>query len=127
MVKPNDIIIATIGFIDIDMSKQRPVLILQIIGKYYYVFPITSKYKNKFQFIKKHRYCKIKDWEEIGLVKPSWIDIGHLVKINKDKALNENINPIATLSTDDITRLADFILDNNPKIKIQEQFPYKNK
>lgn len=76
---------------------------------------ITSKYTNKSEFIKK-QYYPIKDWQQAGLQKPSYIDI----KSSHTYDLNEVIKHgkfTGQLTLRDIQDLAEFIKTYKQRLK----------
>ena len=56
-----------------DSGKWRPVLILEHQETVVHVFNITTQYDNKSETVR-HKYFKIKDWQQAGLSKQSYID-----------------------------------------------------
>lgn len=67
-------------------GKRRPVLIVEDEEKSVTVFKITSKYSGKSLKIKQ-KYYPIKNWQESGLKKASYIDT-----IKKVNLLKEDID-----------------------------------
>jgi len=63
---------AYVGFTDIADGKTRPVLYIRQTDTDYVVFRLSSQYENKSAFIKS-KYVEIKNWQQAGLKKPSWI------------------------------------------------------
>ncbi|MBU3829008.1 MAG: type II toxin-antitoxin system PemK/MazF family toxin [Candidatus Lactobacillus pullistercoris] len=96
---------AYVRFIQIKSGKRRPVYILREDDKEIYFFDITSKYKNKSDFIKQW-YFEIFDYQTIGLRKHSWIDTYKVYALNKNST---EIKFIGKLSDKDISRLKTFI------------------
>lgn len=76
---------------------------------------ITSKYVNKSDFIKK-QYYPIKDWQQAGLQKPSYIDIksSHTYKISEVIKYGKFIGQ---LTLRDIQDLAEFIKTYKRRLK----------
>jgi mRNA interferase MazF len=54
-------------------GKNRPILVLLLNEDTISVYPITTQYENKSESIKS-QYFKIKDWQQAGLDKQSYID-----------------------------------------------------
>jgi len=108
----NDVATMYIGFENRPGGKRRPVLILRDNVDELTLFKITSQYRNKSDNIKK-QYYKIIDWHEAGCYKPSYIDIGELVSL--DKAIVTSITKIGQLSTRDIKGLNVFITNFQAK------------
>lgn len=64
-----------VAFVDTQQGKERyTVEVGQIKLGLIVLDSITSKYENKSDFIKR-QYYPIKDWQQAGLQKPSYIDI----------------------------------------------------
>ena len=71
-----------------------------------FIYPVTTQYGNKSEFIKK-RYFKIKDWNQAGLARQSYIDTGTIVKIPSSAIANKK--PIGRLSNTDKQKLLEFL------------------
>lgn len=72
----NDIGFAYVSFNGApEQGKSRPVFLLAIYEHEIEFFSISSKYEKKSDYIKA-QYFEINEWQELGLDKPSWIDIG---------------------------------------------------
>lgn len=85
-------------------GKHRPVLVRQINDNEVIVYKITTKYQSKSASIRRH-YYRIKNLEEAGLRKESYIDTLNLVGLPKSVKFRR----IGRLSTEDIRDLAIFI------------------
>jgi mRNA interferase MazF len=59
-------------------GKNRPVLVLLLNEDTISVFPVTTQYETKSEFIKS-QYFKINDWLQAGLDRQSYIDTGILL------------------------------------------------
>lgn len=99
----SDIATVYVAFSSSAKGKRRPVYIIQEIDQTIHFFSITSKYQTKSEQIKQ-QYVEIRDWEQAGLRKKSWIDIGTINEIPKDK---KGIvwKKIGVLSDNDLQRL----------------------
>ena len=99
----SDIATVYVAFANSAKGKRRPVYIIQENNKTIHFFSITSKYQTKSEKIKK-QYVEIRDWEQAGLRKKSWIDIGTVNEIPKEK---KGIiwKKIGVLSENDLKRL----------------------
>ncbi|MCL2299598.1 MAG: hypothetical protein FWC27_05570 [Firmicutes bacterium] len=67
-MNPFDIFIVYISWGD--GGKHRPVLVLALSDSEASALPITSQYENKSNAVRA-KYCKIVNWKEAGLDKPS--------------------------------------------------------
>jgi len=104
-LKPNDVIVAFVTFVEGTGGKSRPVLVrsadeISISG-----LGLTSQYANKSQHIKK-QYYEIKDWQAAGLKKPTWVDIVRVVNLPKNRI---KVSAIGKLTERDIAGLASFV------------------
>ena len=72
-------------------------------------FSISSKYEEKSDYIKA-QYFEIKNWQEIGLNKPSWIDIGSRRRVLIDDV---DFDFMGTLPVIAIQALEQFIINYN--------------
>ena len=99
----SDIATVYVAFINSENGKRRPVYIIQENEKTIHFFSITSKYHNKSEIIKR-QHVEIRDWEQAGLRKESWIGIGIINEIPRDK---KGIiwKKIGVLSESDLRRL----------------------
>lgn len=89
--------------------KRRPVLVLKDDDVSVTVFKITSKYETNSPSIQRYFY-PIKEWQESGLVKQSYIDtITRLNLMRKDVRFNY----AGRLSVRDRNGLAEFIRNND--------------
>lgn len=86
-------------------SKRRPVLIIEEDDKSVSVFRITSKYKNKTNYIK-HFYYPIVDWESSGLRKQSYIDTKTVQYLDKTDI---SFYRVGVLSANDRQGLKEFL------------------
>lgn len=93
--------------------KQRPVLVVQENEIDLTVFGITSQYENKSAYIKQ-QYAEIKEWRQIPLPKPSWIDVGTTITLSKSQY---QINFAGTISDGDYDTL----------IEVMERVNQRNK
>ena len=94
-----------------EYAKEHNVKVI----KYEDFFDITSKYKNKSDFIKQW-YFEILDYQTIRLRKHSWIDTYKVYALNKNST---EIKFIGKLSDKDISRLKTFI----KKIRMNKKTP----
>lgn len=70
-----------IAYVDWGHSgKSRPVVVLARDTQLVSAFSITTQYENKSDHIKA-QYMPIKKWKEAGLNKPSYIDVGRIIKL----------------------------------------------
>lgn len=86
-------------------AKRRPVLIIEEKSGFVNVFKITSKYKNKSDYIK-HFYFPIVEWEKSGLKKPSYIDTKTLERLSREDI---SFYRVGMLTTADRQRLKEFL------------------
>lgn len=86
-------------------GKRRPVLVIRDEQNYVFCYKITSKYKNKSANIRRN-YYKIINWSQSGLVQPSYVDIGQMVPLDKERI---KFKLIGSLSLIDTNNLAKFI------------------
>ena len=84
-------------------GKRRPVLVLSSDQEEVAVFQITSQYDNKSTVIQS-QYIPIHDWEQAGLAKQSYIDIGRIIDLPISVI---QPSPIGNLSKDDLQKLLD--------------------
>ena len=87
-------------------GKRRPVLVISSTDGFVSVFRITSQYESKSETIRAH-YFAIKDWQQAGLDKQSYIDTGEIVELPETSMVNNT--PIGHLSTEDKRRLLAFL------------------
>jgi len=87
-------------------GKNRPVLVLLVNEDTISVYPITTQYENKNEFIKA-QYFKINDWQQAGLDRQSYIDTGILLSF--PISVIKNKKPIGKLTTADKKKLLDFL------------------
>ena len=102
-MKPFDIFIAYLSWDD--GGKTRPVLVFVLSDSVVDVYPITTKYDNKSEFVRA-KYFKINDWSISGLDALSYVDTGTLISLPIN-ALNNQI-PIGELTENDKLRLLEF-------------------
>ncbi|MBO0413138.1 type II toxin-antitoxin system PemK/MazF family toxin [Enterococcus hulanensis] len=107
----SDIATVYVAFTNSANGKRRPVYIIQDDNSNIQFFSITSKYHTKSETIKQ-QYVEIRDWEQAGLKKESWIDIGTINEIPKDKK-DITWKKIGVLSNNDLKRL-ELRLHNKP-------------
>jgi len=105
-IEPNDIVGIHVAYADGTGGKRRPVLIVDTRKESLRFLRLTSQYENKSSKIRK-QYYPIKHWKEAGLKKPSWIDVGSVLTVNRTHL--DSITKIGALDTDDIDGLAQFI------------------
>ena len=105
IIKSNDVVSIFVTFVDSNKGKTRPALVVKTDETTLTILRITSKYENKSNTIKK-QYYPIKEWQQAGLYKPSYIDVGSTIKINKD--LQKKLYKIGTLTITDIKGLNQF-------------------
>ncbi|GEK88605.1 hypothetical protein SAMN04488100_11428 [Alkalibacterium putridalgicola] len=105
-ISPNDVVGLYVSYLDGTGGKRRPVLILKTYKEELSFFRLTSQYESKSSKIRK-QYYPIKHWKEAGLKKPSWIDVGSVLKVNRTHL--DSVTKIGALDTDDIDGLAQFI------------------
>ncbi|TPR56907.1 type II toxin-antitoxin system PemK/MazF family toxin [Enterococcus sp. OL5] len=106
-MKMNKILSLYVAFVGKEGGKRRPVLIVENSENEIIFYSITSKCQNKSDKIKK-LYFKINDWKDSNLKKESWIDIGTLFVLSKDKTDFE-YKDIGELSQNDTDRLEVFL------------------
>ena len=92
---------AYVGFTDTADGKTRPVLYICQTDTDYVVFRLSSQYDNKSTFIQS-KYVEIKDWQQAGLTKRSWIDTVQTYHLPIDRT---KLTYIGQLSTNDLERL----------------------
>lgn len=102
---------AYVRFVQVSGGKRRPIFILQETEDKVFFFDITTKFKNKSEEIKKH-YFEIKEYENTGLKKHSWIDTYRRYSVSKKDI---NVKHIGRLSDQDIHRLVKFLRKNAKK------------
>lgn len=78
---------AYVRFVQVSGGKRRPIFILQETEDKVFFFDITTKFKNKAEEIKKH-YFEIKEYENTGLKKHSWIDTYRRYSVSKNAKNN---------------------------------------
>lgn len=108
-MKSNDIATVYVTFTGSQGGKRRPVVIVDDNAKEVSFFSITSQYGTKSKRIKKV-YFPIRDWQQAGLKKESWIDAGSLKAIPKNKG-NVTYRKIGRLSIADMRNLNAFLED----------------
>ena len=104
MADPFDIFIVSVSWNT--GSKNRPVLVLSLDKEKILVFPITTQYEKKSDVIKA-RYCRINNWNNAGLVKPSYIDTGTLIRLPVIAIKNKK--PVGKLTVADKKNLLAFL------------------
>lgn len=104
-MKTNDVVSIYVAYINGKGGKRRPVLVLEDNETNLRFYSITSKYENKSALIQQ-QYFPIQYWQEIGLKKKSWIDIGTVMNIEKTNI--RNYKDIGKLSIQDAVDLANF-------------------
>lgn len=101
-----DIYIANVPFDEGTGSKVRPALVIEVGKERVMVFKVTSQYQNKSTQIKK-LYYPIKEWQQAGLKKQSYVDIHKLYDLSKKWVFNKQ--PIGKLTNLDRLALFNFI------------------
>ncbi len=106
-IKSRDSISVYISFIVGREGKRRPILVLSVHGEELYFYQLTSQYKSKSKKIKS-QYYPLKNWQEVGLKKKTYVDIGLIRSVNRLDL--DKITRIGHLTVTDQDGLADFIL-----------------
>lgn len=101
-----DVVTLYVAYSKGDSGKRRPILIVHHDEEGIEFYRLTSKYNKKSKYIQAH-YYEIKDWEEVGLVKQSWIDIGKRLWLPTDEI--DKIYKMGKLTLRDKELLAYFI------------------
>ena len=107
-----DIYIANVPFDEGTGSKVRPALVIEVGKERVMVFKVTSQYKNKSTQIKK-LYYPIKEWQQAGLKKQSYVDIHKLYDLSKKWVFSKQ--PIGKLTNLDRLALFNFIKKEKQK------------
>lgn len=105
-MEPMDIYIASVPFDEGTGSKVRPALVIEVGKERVMVFKVTSQYQNKSTQIKK-LYYPIKEWQQAGLKKQSYVDIHKLYDLSKKWVFSKQ--PIGKLTNLDRLALFNFI------------------
>ncbi len=105
-MKPMDIYIANVPFDEGISSKLRPALVIKIEQEQVMVFKVTSQYQKKSAQIKK-LYYPIKEWQQAGLKKQSYIDTHKLYRLTRTWVFSRQ--PIGKLTDTDRLGLFNFI------------------
>lgn len=105
-MEPMDIYIANVPFDEGTGSKVRPALVIEVGKERVMVFKVTSQYQNKATQIKK-LYYPIKEWQQAGLKKQSYVDIHKLYDLSKKWVFSQQ--PIGKLTNLDRLALFNFI------------------
>lgn len=105
-MEPMDIYIANVSFDEATVSKVRPALVIEVSQERVMVFKVTSQYQNKSAQIKR-LYYPIKDWQQAGLKKQSYVDIHRLYRLDKKWVFSHQ--PIGKLTVVDRLALFNFI------------------
>jgi mRNA interferase MazF len=105
-MEPMDIYIANVPFDEGTVSKVRPALVIEVSQERVMVFKVTSQYQNKSAQIKR-LYYPIKDWQQAGLKKQSYVDIHRLYRLDKKWVFSHQ--PIGKLTVVDRLALFNFI------------------
>lgn len=111
-MEPMDIYIANVPFDEETGSKVRPALVIEVNQERVMVFKVTSQYRNKSAQIKR-LYYPIKEWQQAGLRKQSYVDIHKLYDLSKKWLFS--CQPIGKLTDLDRLALFNFIKDANQK------------
>lgn len=86
-------------------GKRRPILVIHDTENNVFCYRITSKFSQKPEKIKRN-YFPLTDWRQAGLVKESYVDVGNVSKLSKDKI---TFRFVGELSLRDIKSLTEFI------------------
>ncbi|WP_076461411.1 type II toxin-antitoxin system PemK/MazF family toxin [Limosilactobacillus caccae] len=86
-------------------GKRRPVLVIEDTKRNVFCYKITSKFAQKSAKIKRN-YFPLSDWRQEGLVKQSYVDIGNIFKLSKEKI---TFKFVGELSLKDMRALTRFI------------------
>jgi len=105
-INADDVLIIYVTFFNMDGGKKRPVLVVNVIGKTILFYSMTSQYEKKSKKIQQ-QYYPLKNWNELGLIKPTYIDTGSLKKILVDSP--NRITKVGELTLEDINGLREFI------------------
>lgn len=105
---PYDILTATIAFSDGTGAKRRPALVIANNEEVIRTYRITSQYSRKSSYIRS-KYFEIKEWEEAGLIKPSWIDTVQLYDLDIELV---QVRLIGKLTEYDQQRFEKFLREN---------------
>ena len=105
----NDIGFAFVSFNGTRGGKERPILVIGVTEESITFFSITSQYAKKSPQIQK-QYCPIVEWQESGLTKSRWVDIGSAREVSNDDI---SLDIVWSLSTIDMQALAAFIENYN--------------
>lgn len=105
----NEILENTLALADVDDGKSsaRPIYVLEYDGERVRFLALTTQYANKSKQMQKV-YFEIRDWQEAGLKKPSYIDVYRPYIISEKRI---KISPIGELTDYDETELWKFIED----------------
>jgi len=106
IIKPDDILILYVSFIDVNGGKKRPVLVLEVNDESFSFFSLTSQYENKSKRIR-GQYYKIKYWKAAGLVKQTYVDVVKIREIYLDNDIR--FHRIGQLAEEDIKGLNEFL------------------
>lgn len=104
-IKSNDIVSIYVGFVEGKGGKVRPVLAIEHKNNLLTFYRLTTQYKNKSSYIKE-QYYQIKDWQQSGLKKPSYVDVGKTITI--DSSSLKDYKRIGQLSLRDANNLSEF-------------------
>ncbi|MFT4246342.1 MAG: hypothetical protein QM571_07550 [Micrococcaceae bacterium] len=105
IIRENDVIALYVEFTNRSGGKRRPALALSYENQIITFYPITSKYANRSERIKA-QYYPIKEWQSVGLTKPSYVDVGNELVSNISDV---EVTRIGSLSALDIIGLKAFI------------------
>lgn len=104
-MKNGNIYFADASYEENEKSKKRPVLVWDF-GSDFRVYKITTKYKNKSEKIRSN-YFPIFDWDNIGLIRPSYIDCNSYWTLEQFKGIK--LKYLTSLSTNDVIRFRKFV------------------
>ena len=108
--KPWDIWLANVKFEDINQSKIRPVVILEVSKNIIKAIKLTSKlprYKRDYA---------LKFWEDAGLKKPTTAKTEKFIPLHVKKTIFK----IGTLHSFDKTKIENLILEKNEKTNFKK-------
>ncbi|MGU9984040.1 type II toxin-antitoxin system PemK/MazF family toxin [Limosilactobacillus fermentum] len=111
-MEPMDIYIADVPFDDGRGSKIRPALVIEFGRDRVVVLKVTSQYQRKSAQIKR-LYYPIREWQEAGLKKQSYVDTHKFYRLSKKWVFNHR--PIGKLTATDRFGLFAFMRQNKKR------------
>lgn len=105
-MRPMELYIANVPFDEGTGQKRRPALVVKVYQHRVKVFKITSQYYNKSATIQS-LYYPIRQWEEAGLKKKSYVDTHRTYNLPDKQIFRER--PIGRLTPLDVANLYEFI------------------